>query len=114
MRNGVYLMLNLQHEDAIRIIIAILVLLLLPECVKLQMSLQYLGTGDGSIRGKLLPESLIIYAIVQVLHIQIHPLQSEIVRIQFSAFSLTLHFLHYFLCFSIITVSKVLQECALT
>lgn len=38
------------------------------------MSLQYLGTGDGAIRGKLLPESLIIYAIVQVLHIQIHPL----------------------------------------
>lgn len=44
------------------------------------MSLQYLSTSDRAIRGKLLPESLIIYAIVQVLHIQIHPLELERVR----------------------------------
>lgn len=41
------------------------------------ISPQYLGAGDGAIWGKLLPESLIVYAIIQVLHIEIHPLQSE-------------------------------------
>lgn len=37
--------------------------------------LQYLGTSNGAIRSKLLPESLIIYAVIQVLYIKIHSLE---------------------------------------
>lgn len=39
--------------------------------------LQYLGTSDGAKRGKLLPQSLIINAIIQVLHIEIHTLETN-------------------------------------
>lgn len=39
--------------------------------------LQYLGTGDGAKRGKLLPQSLIINAVIQVLHIEIHTLETN-------------------------------------
>lgn len=37
----------------------------------------YLGTGDGAIRGKLLPEFLIVQPIIQVLDVQIDPLNQE-------------------------------------
>lgn len=37
--------------------------------------LKNLCTGDGAVRGKLLPQPLIIYAVIQVLHIQIHTLE---------------------------------------
>lgn len=39
--------------------------------------LQYLGTGDGAKRGKLLSQSLIINAVIQVLHIEIHTLETN-------------------------------------
>lgn len=34
-----------------------------------------LCAGDGAVGGKLLPQPLVIYAVVQVLHIQIHTLE---------------------------------------
>lgn len=34
-----------------------------------------LCTGDGAVRCKLLPQPLVVYAVIQVLHIQIHTLE---------------------------------------
>lgn len=36
----------------------------------------HLGTGDGAIRSELLPQPLVIYPIIQVLHIQVDPLHT--------------------------------------
>lgn len=43
-------------------------------------SWQYLSTRDGAVGGKLLPQSVVIYAVVQVLHVEIHSLESVRVR----------------------------------
>lgn len=36
----------------------------------------HLGTGDGAIGRELLPQPIVIYPIIQVLHVQVDPLQT--------------------------------------
>lgn len=46
------------------------------EAERLRRRREHLGAGDGAVRSKLLPQALVIDAVIQVLHVQIHTLEA--------------------------------------